>query len=156
MMKDHNYFTLFDVPPSYTVDINQLKQRWYQLQKQFHPDNFVLAHEIERQSAQTQAALINLAYQTLTSPIKRAVYLLKELGIDVESENDTQMPATFLMTQMELRERIENGEDISEEVHSALQTCENELITALSEPIHQEQARFAVRKMMFYEKLNHA
>lgn len=151
-----DYFTLFNTHPSYIQDLNQLKQRWYQLQKQYHPDNFALATPSEREKAEEQAALINAAYKTLITPIKRALYLLNHLGIDIESETDTQMPVGFLMAQMELRERIAEGENVTAEITAAYKACELELMTALNAPVDKEQARFAVRKMLFYEKLNHA
>jgi len=47
-----------------------------QLQKEFHPDKFTLKSEEEQAHSAHMSALINEAYKTLTSPLRRAVYLV--------------------------------------------------------------------------------
>ena len=52
------------------------------------------------------ATKVNEAYQTLKKPLPRAKYLLHVAGHDVGAENNTAMPADFLMEQMEWREGV--------------------------------------------------
>lgn len=151
--KEVDFFSLFGVESKYEQDLIELKQRWYQLQRQYHPDNYINASNEDKNKVIEIAAIINTAYQTLISPVKRAIYLLKTKGIELDSETNTNMPAEFLMEQMEIRERMLEGEDLSQEIAVALQACEQDFIQALSNPAHSEQAKLALRKMMFYTKL---
>jgi molecular chaperone HscB len=56
---------------------------------------------------------INEAYQRLRDPLKRAAYLCELGGAAVNAENNTAMPAAFLMQQMEWREELEDASDLS-------------------------------------------
>ena len=102
-----DYFELFDLPQQFRVDEEQLKQRYMELQRVTHPDKFAAASEAERRWSVQAAAHINSAHETLSKPLSRASYLLKLNDIDLDVETDTQMAPQFLMTQMELRESLE-------------------------------------------------
>ena len=54
---------------------------------------------------------INEAYQRLKDPLKRAAYLCELHGAPIEAENNTAMPAEFLMQQMEWREALDDARD---------------------------------------------
>jgi molecular chaperone HscB len=56
------------------------------------------------------ATLANEAYITLKSPGLRGAYLLGLQGIAAIDEKNNQMPADFLMQQMEWREAVEDAE----------------------------------------------
>ena len=53
------------------------------------------------------ASLINEAYETLVSPLKRAQYLMQLDGYDSHQENHVSHDGLFLMEQIELREELE-------------------------------------------------
>lgn len=151
-----DYFTLFGLSRVFLQDKSDIKVRYHQLQQKAHPDNFISAPPLEKRVAVEFAATINEAYQTLSSPLKRAVYLLKLHGVDVQSETDTSMPMDFLMEQMELRERLAMGEgsDVKKEVALALTVCEKHLSELLDVDVPLlSAAREWVRKMQFYVRL---
>lgn len=157
MLEKGDYFTLFGLPQTFTQDLTQIKSRYHQLQQKMHPDNFVRATPQEKRIAIEFAATINEAYRTLTTPLKRAIYLLKVRGVDVQSETDTSMPIEFLMQQIQLRERLADGEvwQVKEEVQSKLMETEatlSKLLDAQNTPL--SLAREEVRKMLFYVRLN--
>jgi molecular chaperone HscB len=52
---------------------------------------------------------VNEAYQRLKDPLKRAAYLCELNGAPVNAENNTAMPAAFLMQQMQWREALEEA-----------------------------------------------
>ncbi len=152
-----DYFTLFGLPRAFLQDKSDIKLRYHQLQQKAHPDNFISATPSEKRVAVEYAATINEAYRTLTSPLKRAIYLLKLHGVDVQSETDTSMPMDFLMEQMELRERLSIGETIQvkNEVELALNACVKQMSELLdSEQPQLSAAREGVRKMQFYVRLS--
>jgi molecular chaperone HscB len=123
-----------------------------------HPDNFANSTPHEKRVAIEYAATVNDAYRTLNSPLLRAIYLLKLHGIDIQSETDTNMPMEFLMEQMELRERLADGEllEIKNEVLHALMECEKHMSALLDNTTDQllKMARELARKMQFYVRLS--
>jgi molecular chaperone HscB len=106
--EQQDYFSIFGLVPSYTVDLEDLRVRYRQLQQAVHPDRF--AHECDRSQrlAQQQAAQVNAAYNTLKSPLLLAQYLMACAGQECPSERTVQ-DANFLMAQIELRERLDEA-----------------------------------------------
>lgn len=72
-----DYFTLFGLPASYTLSLEQLAVRYQDLQRQYHPDKFASAPAAEQLAAVQHSATINQAWQTLRHPLTRAEYLLR-------------------------------------------------------------------------------
>jgi len=106
---EKNFFELFAIPARFEIDLNDLANRYRELQKQFHPDKFASSTDAERRVASQMAAQINAGYQALKSPLERGRYLLQLAGIQLDDEKDTQMDPAFLMEQMELREQLEEA-----------------------------------------------
>lgn len=102
-----DYFTLFGLPISYSIDSNLLRTRYQDLQRQFHPDRHALLPDRERLMVLQQAATINEAYQALKHPLKRAEYMLSLHGFDLGNEQHTLRDPVFLMEQLEWREELE-------------------------------------------------
>ncbi len=112
---DRNYFQLFALPVSFEINRSNLTERYRDLQRKVHPDKFANATDRERRLSVQQAALINEAFETLKSPLRRARYLLELHGLAVNDESNTVMDPAFLMQQMEWRESLEEiaaGKDI--------------------------------------------
>ena len=111
------HYTLFPLtlpagpPPKGPFDINlqTLKREFLQLQAKAHPDRH---SGPDKARAEGTSALINEAYNTLSSPLLRAQYLLHLQGIDV-AENETAKidDEELLMEVLEAREVIESAED---------------------------------------------
>lgn len=156
------YFELFDLPINFQVDIPLLTQRYRDIQKKVHPDNFANASDRERLLAVQQSSEVNDAFDTLKSPLTRAEYMVKEHGFDVKNEQMTIKDGMFLMQQMELREELE---DIAEatDIESAFDDFYDdvkELILQYTEQFETqfnlndyENAAVAVRKLRFMYKL---
>src|SRR4030065_207995 len=102
----HNHFQLFGLAQSYQIDTAQLDQQSRPLQALVHPDKSAHLPDAEQRLAMQRATLVNEAYQTLRSPLRRARYLLSLYGVDTQEENNTVMPMDFLAAQMELREAV--------------------------------------------------
>ena len=84
-----------------------LESKYRELQAEYHPDRFSGAPDAERVQALQFASLINDAYDTLKSPLKRAAYLLTLRGVDPEEHNQAHLQEAFLMRQMLMREDLE-------------------------------------------------
>lgn len=103
-----NYFELFSLPVSFQLENAQLEAAYKKLQSEFHPDKAVNADDRTRLQALQQTSMVNDAYVTLKSPLKRAAYLLKIAGIDAEEHNQLHLDEGFLLQQMEMRETLES------------------------------------------------
>jgi molecular chaperone HscB len=102
-----NCFEVFGLPLQYNVDQAFLNNRYEELQKQLHPDKFI-NHPDSSLSIRVSAH-INDAYNTLNSPLLKSIALLEQNGITLDLNVDKELPADFLMEQMELYEEIEGA-----------------------------------------------
>ncbi len=109
-----NDFELFGLTPQFAVDKLALDERWKALQREAHPDRHATADAATQRRAMQWSVRINEAYQRLKDPIKRASYLCELNGETIGAENNTAMPAAFLMQQMQWREDLEDAESLAD------------------------------------------
>jgi molecular chaperone HscB len=153
-----NDFELFDVPVRFAQDRSQLDARWKALQREAHPDRFAAEGAAAQRVAMQWSVRINEAYQRLKDPLKRAAYLCELQGVPVQAENNTAMPAAFLMQQMAWRESLEDTdsaaalEDLADEVSGMQRQVQQELARLLDEAHDPTQAVGQVRALMFVER----
>ena len=103
-------FSLFQLPQTFFVDLEDLDRRWKAMQKQVHPDKFSMAGASAQRVAMQWSSRINEAYRRLKTPLTRASYLCELLGSPIEAENNTAMPEAFLIEQMTLREGLDDAQ----------------------------------------------
>jgi molecular chaperone HscB len=153
-----NDFELFGLVQQFAQDRAAIDARWKDLQRQAHPDKFSAQGAAAQRVAMQWSVRINEAYQRLKDPLKRAAYLCELNGAPVNAENNTAMPAAFLMQQMEWREALDDAssaaelDEIDAQVLSVrrdmLQKCEHLLDVAHD----YAQAVQQVRALMFIER----
>jgi len=160
-----DFFTLFGLPLCYELDSVTLADRFRKLQHTVHPDKFANASDLERRLSVQQSARINEAYQILKSPLRRAQYMLELNGIDMSDDSTSVMDSSFLMQQIELRERLEHIKDSEhpvvqlEEMSHEIDAALRELISSITTLFNQstEEAlktiHDCVRRMQFMSKL---
>ena len=158
---NQSYFEIFQIETSYDVDLDKLSVDYRALQMSVHPDKFVSATDYEKRLSVQWAAQVNAAYDTLKSPLQRAIYLLK-LN-DKEIEHNPKLDPMFLMEQIELREELEALEASGEESLPGLDKFKAQ-ITALLGQLEKsfadqmsqqalEESEQTVYKMQFIHKL---
>jgi molecular chaperone HscB len=103
-----NYYELFGIPISVTIDRALLSKRYFELQKSFHPDYFTLADEAEQEAALEKTAMLNKAFKIFKEPDTTIKYLLQLKGLLTEEEK-YPLPPDFLMEVMELNESLTEG-----------------------------------------------
>ena len=161
MNLNQDHFELFGLPARFAVDAAALEARYRELQREVHPDRFAAAPEIERRASMQLATRVNEAYQTLKSPLRRAVYILQLRGVDPEFETRTSMPPQFLIEQMGWRERIEAGSENPEallRLRAGLRDESRKIYEKLQAQLDEGRddgaASETTRVLMFYEKLD--
>lgn len=105
-----DFFSVFDVPVSFDLDLADLEKRYFAVQRVCHPDRLVGKPPAERQQAIFRSMQANEAYEALKDPLLRARHMLALQGIQVCGEKDTVKPMpALLMEIMELREQIDDA-----------------------------------------------
>lgn len=161
-----DYFQIFGLDVNFTIDVTHLSEIYQTLQKTVHPDKFAHASQQEQLIAVKKSTLINDAYQTLKSPLKRAEYILNVREVPLPNEQASFSDNMFLMRQMELREMladIKSAGDVDAAIFEANQVLDvefeqlyNALQIQLSENTQEsnQKASENLRKLKFYQKLN--
>ncbi len=117
-------FELFGLAPKFCQDRAAIDKRWKELQREAHPDNFAAQGTSAQRIAMQWSVRINEAYQRLKDPLKRAAHLCEMNGEAINAENNTAMPASFLMQQIEWREALDEAKTAENMYQIALQANE--------------------------------
>ncbi len=151
-------FDLFGLPRRFAQDRADIDTRWRALQKEAHPDRFADQGAAAQRVAMQWSVRINEAYQRLKDPLRRAAYLCELQGAPIRAEDNTAMPADFLMQQMEWREALDDARTATEfdaldaevrtERQRRLQACAQHLDTAAN----PQAASGEVRALMFIDR----
>lgn len=151
-------FQLFDLPPRFAQDAAAIAARWKELQREAHPDKFAAQGAAAQRVALQWSVRINEAYQRLKDPLRRAAYLCELRGAPIDAENNTAMPAAFLMQQMEWREALEEaqGEQALDGLARRLADSRRELLGRIERLLDEQDDAAAaaqqVRALMFLER----
>jgi molecular chaperone HscB len=161
-----NYFELFGMSAGFLVDVPELARRYRELQKVVHPDRFAAAGQASQRLSLQSATLVNEAYDTLKDPLKRAQYLLRLRGVELDAQHHTLNDPDFLMQQMTLREALAEMrgatdartrlEILIQDIGNLIETQVARLAVELEESGAEqlEAAVQSVQKMQFLNKLH--
>ena len=100
-----NYFELYGIPVSFIQERQQLKQKFYELSRKYHPDFFTQENDFEQGEALEISSQVNKAYKTFQNTAETIKYVLQLKGM-LEEEEKYQLPPDFLMEMMELNEQL--------------------------------------------------
>ena len=107
-----DHFARLGLPRGFEIDLAELGKRYFGLQRNLHPDRFARRTPKERAIAESQAASLNEAYETLKDPLARAAYLLELAGRrSAAAHAATVQDAELLTEAMENREALMEAED---------------------------------------------
>ncbi|KAF9352913.1 hypothetical protein BGX26_009305 [Mortierella sp. AD094] len=106
-----NYFEVLGLSPelSFDVDVKDLRNKFFKIQQQVHPDSYTQNTNGDQVYAQQQSSLANKAYSTLKEPLSRANYILELLGSPIHESESLSEPE-LLMEVMEARELLEDAQ----------------------------------------------
>ena len=125
------HFQFFKLPVSFYLDEKELKRRYLQNSKKYHPDFFTLESEDKQTEVLELSTQNNNAYKTLSDFERRMAYILKEKGI-LGEEGNNNISQEFLMEVMEIQESIMELEfDFDESAYQTALLQANELEKSL-------------------------
>ena len=153
-----NDFELFGLEQRFKQDRAELDARWKDLQREVHPDKFSAQGAAAQRIAMQWSVRINEGYQRLKDPLKRAAYLCELNGAPINAENNTAMPAAFLMQQMQWREDLDDAVS-SEDLETIRLDCsrfKRDLLQTIGHLLDDTKdysaAAAQVRALMFVER----
>lgn len=152
-------FALFGLPVRFAQDRGELELRWKDLQRQVHPDRFAADGAAAQRVAMQWSVRINEAYQRLKDPLRRAAYLCELRGVPIRAQDNTAMPADFLMQQIAWREALDEAQDgrtlasLAQDIEQAQQQALALLASLLDELDDVRGAAAQVRCLMFIDRL---
>jgi molecular chaperone HscB len=156
-----NYFEIFSLQENFDLDLEKLTEVYKNLQSQSHPDKFSDADDATRLHALQVSSVINDAFDTLKSPLKRAAYLLTLNGINPEENNQNHLSEFLLLQQMDWRDQLDNAteeedlntiERLKHEVMDEHQNCINEFHDHVN-AYNFIDAKPVYNKLQFIEKM---
>jgi molecular chaperone HscB len=104
------FYEAFGLEPALVLDAEDLKKRFYERSRQWHPDRFSRASAEEQQKALDMTSTLNDAFRTLRDPVARAEYFLKEHGIELSKEAPPELLEEVFELNMALEE-LRDGDE---------------------------------------------
>jgi molecular chaperone HscB len=114
------YFDALGLEPRLALDPDDLKARFYERSRQWHPDRFTRASAAEQAKALEMTSMLNDAFRTLKEPVARAEYFLRESGLDLTKE----VPPELLEEVFELNMALEEMRSGDESARPQLEAAE--------------------------------
>jgi molecular chaperone HscB len=113
------YYEALGLERRLALDSDDLKKRFYERSRQWHPDRFGRASAIERQQALDTTALLNDAFRTLKDPPARAEYFLESSGIPPSKNPPPELLEEVFELNMALEELREGDASVRGQLESA-------------------------------------
>lgn len=155
------YFELFETPVSLVVNKTAILKKYYELSKEYHPDNFSLEDAVFQEKALVISSEINKAKKVLDNASKRLEYILTEKNI-IKADEKYALSPTFLGEMMDINEQImelefEKDETKLEIIKSDIKQKESELFEAVKpyfemNPLNILENDYFILKEYYYKK----
>jgi molecular chaperone HscB len=109
-------------------------------------------YNLNHKDSELNSTLTNQAYQILTKPVKRAIYILQLQGIDIDNDECHIKPTNaILMDIMEIREEIAESEERPEEIRQIKQRIKKDIknkLLEVKETLEQKKYEIAAQKLI--------
>jgi molecular chaperone HscB len=149
-----DFYALFGLPVRPVVDTSQLAKKYFELQRQSHPDFFSQDSEAEREAALERSASVNKAFTIFKDEYRTLEYFLQLKGVITENEK-YELPPDFLMEMLELNDQLETADPA--EMIAAVASVENGIKEPILPLLQMESASFndaslSALKAYYYKK----
>lgn len=146
-----NYFSLFELPTAFEIDVSVLDNQLRALQSQYHPD------VTDSKKSEQMSAVINQGYQTLKYPDSRASHLLELVGQDTQLQ-DSIRDLDFLDMAMNFRIELDDA-DVTQlpTLQKRMQDWLAQSSNDFSQAYHQQDWQSAIdatQKLKFLVKID--
>ncbi len=150
------FYQAFGLEPALSIDPEDLKKRFYERSRQWHPDRFSRASAAEQEKALEMTSVLNDAFRTLRDPIARAEYFLKEKGIELSKEAPPELLEEVFELNMALEELREGDESTRPQLIEARNkfiAMRDEIDESLTKTADLEQGRSLLNRRRYIRNL---
>jgi len=123
------FYDALGLEPRLALDPDDLKKRFYDRSRQWHPDRFSRGTSEEKQKSEEMTAMLNDAFRALRDPVSRAGYFLSESGLELAKE----VPPELLEEVFELNMALEELRSGDESARSQLVSAQERFTGMLSD-----------------------
>ncbi len=156
----YNAFELFNIEPKFNIDLTLIRQTYLALQKKYHPDN-AKNNEVLKSNLLMLSAHINDSFNVLQNPLDRSLKLLEIMNNPLDLNTDTILPPSFLITQIELNEQIEDAVKCKsiamlEQIETLVKEQEAILIKQIEHnftTLNLNEVKNNIKQLAFYQKV---
>jgi len=132
-----NYFELYNIPVSLHLNAADVKKKFYELSRQYHPDFFTNESKDQQADILEMSSLVNKAFKTFSNEDETIKYVLQLKGL-LEEEEKYQLPSNFLMDVMDLNEQLMEAKmDGDEVIIASLKSQIKNLKTEIYAPVKE-------------------
>ena len=126
-----NYFELYGLPVLMKVDASEIRQKFFELSRKYHPDFHTGSGEAEQSEALERSSDVNRAYKVFQNVDDTIKYVLQLKSL-IHEEEKYELDPEFLMEVLEINEELMDLE--TEPNPEKLEKCElktKELLTQI-------------------------
>ena len=98
------FYDALGLEPKLALDPDDLKKRFYDRSRQWHPDRFSRGTSEEKQRSEEMTSMLNDAFRTLRDPVTRAEYFLRESGVELSKDAPPELLEEVFELNMALEE----------------------------------------------------
>ena len=104
-MPTTDYFTFYGINAAFGIDLSDLRARFIEKSKTYHPDFHSDKSKEEQDEILELSTYNNQAWKTLSDPVQRTAYVLR-LNDKMPEEGQARVPQDFLMEIMDINEAL--------------------------------------------------
>ena len=126
-----NYFELYGLPVLMKVDASEIRQKFFELSRKYHPDFHTGSGEAEQSEALERSSDVNRAYKVFQNVDDTIKYVLQLKSL-IHEEEKYELDPEFLMEVLDINEELMDLE--TEPNPEKLEKCElktKELLTQI-------------------------
>lgn len=99
-----DFYDALGLEPKLALDPDDLKKRFYDRSRQWHPDRFSRGTSEEKHRSEEMTSMLNDAFRTLRDPVTRAEYFLRESGVELSKDAPPELLEEVFELNMALEE----------------------------------------------------
>ena len=126
-----NYFDLFDFEVKFNINLDILEKKYLELQKKYHPDNFVADTSKKKIEFFDNTGEINKGYQIIKDDLKRAIHILELKNINFQDCTIKKNDLEIIWGEYNLAEKMNNEKELQAKLIQKLDDKKN-IISKLS------------------------
>lgn len=121
------FYESLGLEPKLALDSEDLKKRFYDRSRQWHPDRFSRGTSEEKHRSEEMTSALNDAFRTLRDPVSRAEYFLSQSGLELPKDAPPELLEEIFELNMALEELRGGDESAREQLVSAQERFTNML-----------------------------